>query len=119
MGLGARFTPARKLLDNGCSLVVASDWNPGTAPMGRLLMQAAILGVYEKLTIAETLASITCRAAPALKLYDRGVLKQGMIADFIAFPCSDYREIVYSQGGMMPEMVWKRGERVGREERRE
>jgi imidazolonepropionase len=109
LGLGAGFAPARKILNAGCSLAIASDWNPGSAPMGNLLMEAAVLGVNEKLTMAETLAAITCRAAPALKLNDRGILKPGMLADFIAFPCSDYREILYNQGNMMPCSVWKRG----------
>jgi imidazolonepropionase len=112
LGLGAAFAPARRLLDAGGSLVVASDWNPGSAPMGNLLMQAAILGVYEKLTMAETLSAITFRAAMALGLTDRGILSPGMLADLIAFPCSDYREILYNQGGMMPGLIWKEGRRV-------
>jgi len=112
IGLGMNFAPARKLLDAVASLVIASDWNPGSAPMGNLLMQAAVLGIYEKLTMGETLAAITCRAANALRLPDRGVLKPGMLADFIAFPCRDYREILYNQGGMMPAVVWKKGRRV-------
>jgi imidazolonepropionase len=112
LGLGVHFAPARKMLDAGASLVIASDWNPGSAPMGNLMLQAAVLGVFEKLTISETLAAITCRAAAALRLDDRGMLRPGMLADLIAFPCADYREIVYYQGGMVPGMVWKRGKRV-------
>ena len=112
LGLGVAFAPARRLLNAGSSLAIASDWNPGSAPMGTLLMQAAILGVYERLTMTETLAAITFRAARALGLNDRGILKPGCLADFIAFPCSDYQEILYNQGGMMPQMVWKRGRRV-------
>lgn len=111
IGLGAAFAPARRLLDAGASLAIASDWNPGSAPMGNLLMQAAIMGVYEKLTMAETLLAITFRAARALGLTDRGALIPGMLADLIAFPCSDYREILYNQGGMMPHIVWKNGVR--------
>ncbi len=114
IGLGAPFAPARRLLDAGASLAIASDWNPGSAPMGNLLMQAALLGVYEKLTMAETLSAITFRAARALGLTDRGALIPGMLADLIAFPCSDYREILYNQGGMMPVTVWKEGRRIER-----
>jgi imidazolonepropionase len=112
LGLGTGFAPARKLLNAGASLVIASDWNPGSAPMGNLLMQAAILSIYEKLTMAETLAAITCRASAALRLNDRGIIKPGMLADFIAFPCADYREILYHQGGMTAELIWKRGRKV-------
>ncbi len=112
IGLGAAFAPARRLLDAGASLVIASDWNPGSAPMGNLLMQAALIGVYEKLTMAETLSAVTFRAARALGLTDRGVLAPGMLADLIAFPCSDYREILYNQGGMMPHIIWKDGRKI-------
>jgi imidazolonepropionase len=37
------YAPARKLLDAGACLAIASDWNPGSAPMGDLLMQAAVM----------------------------------------------------------------------------
>ena len=109
LGIGCDFAPARKLLDAGCSLAIASDWNPGSAPMGDLLMQAAVLGVYQKLSSAEIFAALTFRAAAALGLTDRGILAPNKLADFIAFPCSDYREILYHQGKIKPEEVWKRG----------
>ncbi|MDA3928830.1 MAG: imidazolonepropionase [Prolixibacteraceae bacterium] len=109
IGLGIPFAPARKLLDAGACLAIASDWNPGSAPNGDLFMQASILGVYEKLTIAETLAGITSRSAAALKLNDRGILKKGNIADIVAFKTNDYREVIYRQGKLKPEKVWKKG----------
>lgn len=112
LGLGVGFTPARKLLDAGASLAIGSDWNPGSAPMGDLLMQASVLGTFQKLSNAEVLAGITFRAAAALGLTDRGSLSSGQLADFILFPTSDYREITYQQGRLKPSMVWKRGERV-------
>jgi len=112
IGLGAGFAPARNMLNSGASLAIASDWNPGSAPMGKLLTQASILGMYEKLSMAETFAALTFRAAHALGLNDRGILKPGMIADFVAFPCSDYREILYSQGALEPGMIWKNGCRI-------
>ncbi|MDR2840259.1 MAG: imidazolonepropionase [Paludibacter sp.] len=101
LGLGDKFAPARKLLDAGTSLVIASDWNPGSAPMGDLLTQAAILGAAQKLSMAETWAALTCRAAAALNLHDRGILKNGYQADFIMFKTNDYSEILYRQGRLM------------------
>ncbi len=112
LGLGVNYAPARKLLDAGATLAIASDWNPGSAPMGNLITAAAILGINEKLTMAEILAGITCRAATALGLTDRGILRPGMQGDFITFPCSDYREILYNQGSMNPDTVWRKGKRV-------
>ncbi len=112
MGLGTAFAPARRMLDAGASLAIASDWNPGSAPMGNLLMQASVMGMAERLTMAETLAAITFRASAALGLSDRGRLSAGCQADFIAFPCADYREILYSQGSLTPSSIWKNGERI-------
>lgn len=112
LGLGIPFAQARKLLNSGACLAIASDWNPGSAPNGDLLMQATLLGVFEKLTIAETLAGITVRAAKALNLTNRGVLKKGNLADIVAFPTNDFREIIYQQGRMKPEIVWKLGNTI-------
>ena len=112
IGLGCDFTPARKILDAGGALAIASDHNPGSAPMGDLLTQAAILGTFEKLSNAEVLAGITFRAAAALKLNDRGQLAEGFSADFICFHTDNYQEILYNQGNFKPCMVWKNGELV-------
>ncbi len=109
LGLGMPFTPARKILDRGGALAIASDWNPGSAPMGHLLTQASILGAYEKLSTAEVLAGITFRAAAALGLMDRGRLVPGHRADLVAFPGRDFREILYRQGQLMPAKVWIEG----------
>ncbi len=112
IGLGCRFAPARQLLDAGCCLAFGSDWNPGSAPMGDLLLQTALLGAFEKLTNAEQLSAITFRAATALNLNDRGILKEGFIADFIGFPGRSYKEILYHQGMLKPTSIWKSGSQV-------
>lgn len=109
IGLGMNFGPARKLLDAGACMAIASDWNPGSAPMGSLLIQASILGTFEKLTVAETLAGLTFRAAHALQLDDRGQIEKKKIADLQSYPCSDYREILYHQGQLRPLNIWKKG----------
>ena len=106
LGLGMPYAPARKLLDAGACLAIASDWNPGSAPMGDLLMQAAVMSAAEKLNTAEVFAGMTFRAAKALNLTDRGILAVGMLADMQAYPCGDYREILYMQGKMKPAKVW-------------
>jgi imidazolonepropionase len=112
LGLGIPFSPARKLLDAGCCLGIASDWNPGSAPMGSLLTQAALMSAYEHLTNAEVFAGITYRAAKALGLTDRGMLTEGKLADIIAFPTSDFRDVLYNQGQMKPSIVWKNGNKI-------
>ncbi len=112
IGLGCSFTPARKILDAEGALAIASDWNPGSAPMGDLLTQACILGTFEKLSNTEVLAGITYRAAAALNLSDRGRLIPNMLADFNLFQTNDVNEIFYHQGKLTPTQVWKNGEIV-------
>ncbi len=109
IGLGCAYTPARKILDAGSALSIASDHNPGSAPMGDLLTQASILGTFEKLSNTEVLAGITYRAAAALRLTDRGKLEAGAVADFVIFPTANYQEITYHQGQLKPSEVWKKG----------
>ena len=104
LGLGMQFTPGRKILDqNGC-LAIATDWNPGSAPMGDLLTQASVLGAFEKLSIAETLAAITVRAAWALRL-DAGTIAKGKPAHLAVFETDDYRNLFYRQGQLQSAFV--------------
>lgn len=112
LGIGCSFTPARKILDAGISLAVGSDWNPGSAPMGDLICQAAILGTFQKLSNAEILSAVTIRAARALGLSDRGHLGPGMLADFLFYEIDDYNEIFYQQGKLKPSIVYKNGAQV-------
>ncbi len=112
LGLGCRFTPARQLLDHGGCLAIASDWNPGSAPMGDLLTQAAILSTMEKLSTAEVFSGLTFRAAAALGLADRGRIESHRLADIVGFPTSDYRDILYYQGQMKPVNTWKNGQKI-------
>jgi len=112
LGLGCDYTPARKILDAGGALSIASDHNPGSAPMGDLLTQASILGTFEKLSNTEVLSGITFRAAAALHMADRGKLASGTWADFVVFPTNNYQEITYHQGQLKPSQVWKKGEPI-------
>lgn len=112
LGIGYNFTPARKILDAGGALAIASDWNLGSAPMGNLVAQASILAVFENLSTAEVLAGLTFRAAAALGLSDRGRLEPGMLADFNLYAIEDFQEILYQQGQLAPAQVWKRGTKI-------
>ncbi|MFC5875594.1 imidazolonepropionase [Chryseobacterium arachidis] len=106
LGLGEKFTPARKLLDAGAIVAIASDWNPGSAPMGNLITQASILATFEKLTTAEVLAGMTFRSAFALGLEDRGRLAEGLKADFITFKTNNFQNVLYNQGSLKAENIY-------------
>ena len=105
LGLGEPYTSARKLLDAGAIVAVASDWNPGSAPQGQLLAQATILAAAEKLTNAEVLAALTFRAARALGLDDRGRLAPGQLAHVSLWPTADYREVTWRMGSLTPALL--------------
>ncbi len=112
LGLGEPFSPARKILDKGGILAIATDWNPGSAPMGHLVTQASILATYQKLSTAEVLAAITFRAAFALDLEDRGVLATGKKADFITYETDHFQNILYNQGRLAPSQVYINGKSI-------
>ncbi|KQR93790.1 imidazolonepropionase [Chryseobacterium sp. Leaf180] len=112
LGLGEKFTPARKLLDAGAILAIASDWNPGSAPMGNLITQASILATFEKLTTAEVLAAITFRAAHALGIDDRGRIEKGAKADFVSFKTDNFQNILYHQGSLSAAKVYVDGNKI-------
>ncbi len=112
LGLGEKFTPARKLLDAGAIVAIASDWNPGSAPMGNLITQASVLAAFEKLTTAEVLAGITFRSAFALGLQDRGILAEGMKADFVTFRTNNFQNVLYNQGSLKSEHVYIDSSRI-------
>jgi imidazolonepropionase len=116
LGLGMHYAPARQLLNAGASLAIASDWNPGSAPMGDLLLQAAVLSAAQRLSMAETLAALTVRAAPVLQLTGIGQLQSGFMADMQAYATADYRDILYYQGKLKPGLVWKGGTLINNEQ---
>ncbi|MEJ5105852.1 imidazolonepropionase [Chryseobacterium sp. MYb328] len=112
LGLGEKFTPARKLLDAGAIVAIASDWNPGSAPMGNLITQASILATFQKLTTAEVLAGMTYRAAYALNLEDRGKIEVGKKADFVTFKTNNFQNVLYNQGSLKAEHVYIDGKQI-------
>jgi len=112
LGLGEKFTPARKLLNAGAIVAIASDWNPGSAPMGNLITQASILATFQKLTTAEVLAGMTFRAAYALNLEDRGQLETGKKADFVTFKTNNFQNVLYNQGSLKAELVYIDGNSI-------
>lgn len=112
IGLGDSFTPARRLLDAGAIFAIATDWNPGSAPMGQLLPQASILATFQKLSNAEVLSAITFRAAYALDFEDRGQLVKGKRADIVCYPTQNYQNITYLQGALKASRVFIKGESI-------
>jgi len=95
--LGLKSYPdARKLIDSGVPVALATDYNPGTSPTISMPMAMSLACTHMKMSPAEAVVAATINGAWALRLADRkGTIEPGKDADFAVFNVSDYREIPY------------------------
>lgn len=80
LGTTGHLAPARKLLDSGCEIALASDFNPGSAMTQDLGMMLTLGCTLYKLTPAEALRAVTIGAAKAMAREDIGRIRQGLPA---------------------------------------
>ncbi len=105
------FAPARKLLNAGATLALATDFNPGTSPSVNMQTILAIAGSSLQMTPEEAMIAATAGGAHALARSNRlGSLGLGMQADITIFAVDDYRRIPYHYGMNLVRGVIKRGE---------
>lgn len=102
--------PARRMLDAGLPVALATDFNPGTSPTVSLPL-VLTLGVSQlRLSAAEAIMAATVNGAAALGLADRvGQLSPGYSADVALMGISDYRELPYWLGARVCRVLWTRG----------
>ena len=90
------FPDARRLIEAGVPLALATDYNPGTSPTPSMPFVISLACTHMKMTPAEAIAAATINAACALRLQERkGSLEAGKDADMAVFDVKDYREIAY------------------------
>lgn len=107
------YAPARKLLDAGATIALATDFNPGSSPTPSMPLILTIACSQMGMDPLEALWSATAGGAKALRLEDgRGTLRVGAPADLVVWGASDYRELAYRYGVNLVRGVWKRGARV-------
>ena len=95
LGLKA-YPDARRLIDSGVPVALATDYNPGTSPTISMPMAMSLACTHMKMSPAEAVAAATINGAWALGLADRkGSIESGKDADLAVFDVSDYREIPY------------------------
>ncbi len=93
------YGPARKLIDAGAIVALATDFNPGTSPTLSMPMILSLACTQMRMTPAEALAAATINAAYSLGRSDRiGSIEVGKFADLAVFDVADYREIPYYFG---------------------
>jgi imidazolonepropionase len=108
-----RYAPGRGMIDQGCALALASDFNPGSCPILSLPLIMAIACTQMRLTPAESLVGATLNAAWALgKASQVGSLAPGKKADFLILDGSDYRLIPYRAGHNPVVSVFLEGQKI-------
>lgn len=95
--LGVQHYPeARKLIDAGVPVALATDYNPGTSPTPSMPFVMSLACTQMKMSPAEAIAASTINAAHALRVADaKGSIQPGKDADLAIFDVKDYREIPY------------------------
>jgi imidazolonepropionase len=95
--LGMKDYPqARKLIDAGVPVALATDFNPGTSPTRSMAMAMSLACTHMKMSPAEAIAAATINGAWALRVADRkGTIEPGKDADLAVFAVEDHREIPY------------------------
>ena len=81
--LGIGYPPARKMIDSGLAVALASDFNPGTAPSGNMRFVVSLASIKMKMTPAEALNAATLNSAAAMgESRDYGSITRGKVANF-------------------------------------
>jgi imidazolonepropionase len=106
-----KLPPLAAFRTHGVPMAVATDCNPGTAPVLSLREAMSLACTHFRLTPEEALRGATTHAARALGLHDRGVLRVGLRADFALWNIRRPAELCYWLGGDLSRGVWSAGER--------
>jgi imidazolonepropionase len=93
--LNAAPLPARRLIDAGVPVAVATDFNPGSAPSWHLPLAMMLACNLQRMTPAEVLVGTTRMAAWAVQRDDVGVLATGKEADFAIIEADDLTHWMY------------------------
>lgn len=112
--LGRReFPPARKMIDLGLAIVLATDFNPGSSPIASMPFILSLACLQMGLTPAEALSAATINAAWSLGLGAHiGSLVPGKAADFLLHEFDDYRELAYFIAAPLRPRVFIAGKEI-------
>jgi imidazolonepropionase len=90
------YAPARKLIDAGAAVALATDLNPGSCFSCSIPLMIALACLYMNMTIEETITALTLNGAAALDLADsHGSIEVGKVADIAILDTDNYRMLPY------------------------
>lgn len=90
--------PVQAFRDHGVAIALATDCNPGSSPLASLLLTLNMGCTLFRLTPEEAMAGVTCHAARALGLTDRGEIAPGYRADLAVWDVETPGELAYRIG---------------------
>ena len=93
------YAPARKFIDAGCAVALATDLNPGSCFSGSIPLTIALACIYMNMSIEETITALTINGAAALDMADKiGSIEVGKKGDVVMLSSDNYRVLPYYVG---------------------
>lgn len=111
--LGASFAPARRLVEKGVAVAIATDFNPGSCPCLNLQLAMSLGCLYYRLTPEEVLTAVTLNGAAAMGLAGRlGSVEPGKQCDLALWDAPDLNYLCYRMGSNLCASVIKKAVRL-------
>jgi len=107
------YAPARKMIENGMAVALATDCNPGSCFTENMQLILSLAVINMRMTAEEALTAATLNGAAAIEISDKtGSIEVGKNADFLIADVSSYTDLFYHFGINQISEVWVRGENV-------
>ncbi len=104
------FARARYMIDNGCAVALATDFNPGSGFTNSIPLMFALASIYMNMTIEETIVAMTLNGAAAVGRADSiGTIEAGKKGDVIILDYNSYKFLPYHTGVNIVQKVIKNG----------
>jgi imidazolonepropionase len=103
--LGKPQANAKRMLDSGCKVAIASDYNPGSCHCDNLLLIASMAAPMYPMNMTQMWSAITMNSAAALGLNDQGAIIKGLKPRFAIFNVNTISEITYNWGRNLAEPI--------------
>lgn len=111
--LNKPYANARKMIDSGCAVALASDFNPGSCFSNSVPLIFALACIYMNMSAEEALTALTLNGAAALNRADTiGSIENGKIADMVILKYPGYKYLMYNTGVNIVDKVIKNGNTI-------
>lgn len=104
------FARARYMIDSGCAVALATDFNPGSGFTNSIPLMFALASIYMNMSIEEVIVAMTLNGAAALGRADSiGTIEKGKKGDIIILDYNSYKFLPYNTGVNIVDKVIKNG----------